>query len=316
MKASPIIFDGISERKRLDVVRAVLTSEGISRNKIAEECGISKVTVGKMISVMLSEGFLVSEKQSLGKGRSTEIFRASSKINILVLCLEKRGLSAVISDIGGNILFSHRQPINDSIPYSSNISDLITLLYDRISLAVKGHICGIAVITEDGISSSDIQAASLVIPEFTADIVLHRRKYVADYISSTYPNEAVLLARIDASIEFALVCSGIDIGSRKAGCLALESIDEKRIVEQITDTLSALSHLLVPDRVMIESERICVTGDLVSALRNSFKQKSRVDDNDMPLFAMGGDTPIAVKAAIKRTADMLIDTLAGVTNKT
>ncbi len=313
MKLSPIAHDGVSARKRLDVFRAVLTSNGISRNKAAEVCGISSVTVGKIISSMLSDRLITAEKQSLQKGRSTEIFYASSKIKVIVICLEKQRLSTVISDIRGNIKFSHSQPINDSIPYMSNVSDLVTAAYEPISRAVREHICGVCVITEDRTSRSDIEVINQIIPEFSADITVDRRECETEYMRREYPNERVLLARIADTVEFSLVCDGIDLSSRNAQSIPFEGMDEEKVSRRIADTLAALSRAVLPDRVIIEAEKIYVTRDLVSGIKREFKRLSRITDKDMPMFVASGDTPIAISSAIKMTADMIISTLAGVT---
>ena len=308
MRVAQIAIKGISEQKKLDIIRAVLTSDGISRNEIAEKCGISSMTVGKVISEMMNEGLICSESISLGKGRRTELFRAAQTVSILVFCFEARKLSVVISDVRGDISFSHSQLINDSLPYESNVADLVTSVYEPICSALRETVCCVSVITEDGIHPRDLSVINSIIPEFYIDVLADKREYISDHIRENYPEQTVMLVSIGDKVELSLYYRGADVSSRGASKMPREHLS----VEEIADILATLSHIVIPDTVIVEADRALCAPDLLPSLKNELCRKLRIPERDMPEFILVGKTPVATLSAIKRATDKLIGSLAGV----
>ena len=308
MRVAQIAIKGISEQKKLDIIRAVLTSDGISRNEIAEKCGISSMTVSKVISEMMNEGLICSESISLGKGRRTELFRAAQTVSILVFCFEARRLSVVMSDVRGDISFSHSQLINDSLPYESNVADLVTSVYEPVCSALRETFCCVSVITDDGIHPRDVALINSMLPDFFVDISANKREYTADYIRENHPEQTVILVSIGDKVELSLYYRGADVSSRGANKMPREQLS----VEKIADILATLSHVVIPDAVIVEADRALRAPDLLRSLKNELGRRLRIPECDMPEFILAGKTPVATLSAIKRATDKLIDSLAGI----
>lgn len=309
MRATQIDADGVSREKQLDIIRTVIFSDKISRGEIAKLCGVSSMTVGKVISALIRAGLVRVEKAALGKGKNTELLSAADNINILVFCFEPQKLSVTLSDTRANVLFSHSQPVNDSIPYNSNIADLITSAYGHIERILREKLCAVSVISTDGIRSEDISVINSIIPDFYIDVLADSREYTADYMRENHSSKNLLFIRVGERVDLSLYCRGVEISSRNAVAIPREQIS----VEKIADILVNLSHIIIPDMVILEPDRALATNDLLPSLKNEFGRKSRTSENDMPEFTLADKTPIAVLSAIKRATDRIIASLVGET---
>ena len=307
MRATQIAIDGVSERKRLDIIRTVIFSDGISRAQIAQKCGVSSMTVGKVISALLSEGIVACERSALRKGKNTELFRASENINILVFCFEPQRLSVSVSDTRGNILFSHSEQLNASIPYDTNITDLITSVYENITHTLREKLCAVAVITSDGVRAEDLSVISSILPDFYIDISADRREYIAYHMRENYPEQSVLLVHVGEVLKLSLYCRETEVRSRHTTNIPCEQVSATWIAE----ILAELSHIIIPDTVMLEYDREFATGDILQPLKSEFCRRSHISESDMPKFILTNKSPISVRSAIKRAADCLIFSLVG-----
>ncbi|MBO5845607.1 MAG: hypothetical protein J6Q77_03065 [Clostridia bacterium] len=309
MRAKQISVEGVSKEKKLDIIRAVIFSDGISRRKLAEKCGVSSMTVGKVISALVYEGIVSSERSAPVRGKSTELFRASQRVKLLLFCLEKHRLSVYVTSARGDVIYESTQLLNDSIPYDANISALVTSSYDRIADTLSEGICCVSVITDDSIRAEDVSIISSVLPDLHIDLLSSKNQCTENYMRENYPGKTVAFVQTGDDVTLSLYCRGSKVGSESA----VKPHRTVKSAKEIAELLVNLSYILIPDAVIVETDLSHSTPDALSVLKNEFLRKTRLSKEDAPEFILENKTSPAILSALKSAAERLAVCLSGMT---
>lgn len=132
-------FQDLKQRNKLLVLKMIATVPGISRVEIAAQTGLSKMTVGKLVSELLDENLVVeyfdkqfSEKGSLGR-KPIQLKISPNSPYICGILIKRYYVQIILSNLCGSILASTKA----SIP-QLNSNELLELIYDKyISLTSR-----------------------------------------------------------------------------------------------------------------------------------------------------------------------------------
>ena len=163
MRACPVEIENLVDHKKHKIIHTALLCENITRAEIADICGVSAMTVGKVITKLIESDVLSCEKRPLGAGPHTDILSPSDKINTVFLHLGKSRINLTVCDMRHNIIFEHSERVDESIPSESNLTALAMSVYNELKYILANRICGVAVAFDD---DSLAPTANLLISTF------------------------------------------------------------------------------------------------------------------------------------------------------
>ena len=310
MNISPLDVSGINEDKKFKVIHTALTSGDITRAEIADICSLSAVTVGKIISKMLDEGLLVSEKLPLGIGPHTEILKPSPKINTLLFYLGESRLNITVCDACQNIIFERSAAIDESLPYEDNLTNILMNSYPKLEGILNGGICGYAAATSVNTRAFDLNMLSSAFPKIDFDIVKPYDEYVCALMEKDHPDKNIILIHIGLNIGITLICEGKKINSYSCIAEHIGTLDIGNAISHIADTVAPLLKLLRIDRIVLESDSIPVNNRFINLLKDRISERTHHTCTP-PEIISGEKLHLVARSAADEIAEKLAWLLSG-----
>ena len=307
MKTLSLDIDGVLENKSYDIILAVLRSRTTTRTQLAKECGVSTVTVGKVVSAMLAKGYATAESDTSVPNRRGEIIKPAADLAALIIKVGGRAISLFVCEICGDILFSRSKRINESLPAEQEIIRLIRSAQDELN-RYAGELCGAVVLCDNGAAKPDIYAVSSAFPALKPDAVISSRECVERYINRVYPSDTTLFVSLGEALDIRLFSEGHALKSNHSAPPRLEQTDDLFVISHVAKTVSSLFNITLPERIIIESEDIRIDGRALAMLREEIKKSTPVRREGLPEIitntAPSLDVSEAVDIVRKRLADI------------
>ncbi|MBE6531577.1 MAG: MarR family transcriptional regulator [Ruminococcaceae bacterium] len=307
MKPLKLDIDGVLGSKSYDIILAILRSRGITRKELADVCGVSTVTVGKVVSAMLAAGYATAESDTSAPNKRAELITPAADLAALIIKGSRRKLGLFLCDICGDIILSRSKNINDSLPVEEDIIRLISSAQDELKGYV-GERCGTVILCDDGAAKPDIRAISLAIPALSPDIVLPSRDCTEKYINRVYPNDTTLFVCLGEVLDIRLFSEGRTIKSNLSAPPRIEQNDERSVISHLARTVSSLFNITLPRRIIIESEYLPFDDRALDMLREEIKLNTPLRREGLPEIitntAPSLDVSEAVDMVRKKFADI------------
>lgn len=147
----------VKSQNRMLVLKHIATNHGISRVDIARSTGLSKMTVGNIVTE-LSSANLIEESETIqpltNYGRRPIMLTLSQNSPCICGILIKRKLCQIIlSDLGGKIFFQ-QDYIYDSLYSSDDLLDIIWNLFSQCKKNLNRRILAIGISSVGPVDSS------------------------------------------------------------------------------------------------------------------------------------------------------------------
>ena len=149
----------VKSKNRMLVLKHIATSSGISRVDIARSTGLSKMTVGNIVTELLSSGLAeetinVSNNTSASYGRRPILLTLAQNSPCICGMLIKRKLFQIIlSDLGGRIFKQVDYPY-DTLSSSEDLLQILTKAYTECAESTKRRIIAIGIASLGPLDSS------------------------------------------------------------------------------------------------------------------------------------------------------------------
>ena len=149
----------VKSKNRMLVLKHIATSSGISRVDIARSTGLSKMTVGNIVTELLSSGLAeetinVSNNTSASYGRRPILLTLAQNSPCICGMLIKRKLFQIIlSDLGGRIFKQVDYPY-DTLDSSEDLLQILTKAYTECAESTKRRIIAIGIASLGPLDSS------------------------------------------------------------------------------------------------------------------------------------------------------------------
>ena len=310
MNPLQIEIDGVLEDKSYDIILAVLRSRGITRAQLANQCGVSAATAGKIVSALLCAGHAIAESDLNGRA---EIIKPAESLRVLVVKLSRRKLNVFLCDMSEEIIFSCSKKANDSLPIEQEIIRLILSSQNELEKYISVRPVTV-ILCEDGAAKPDIGAISAAIPSFSADIILRSRDCTERYINRVYPNDTTLFVNTDEALDIRLFSEGRTLRSNHSTPPRLEQTDERFVISHLARTLSSLFNITLPERIIIESEDIPFDRRALDMLREEIRESTPLSRGRIPEIITNTASALDVKEAVDTVRKRLADIRVGSTD--
>ena len=308
MKAFPVEIENLVDNKKHKIIRTALLCENITRAEIADICGVSNVTVGKIVTKLIESDVLSCEKRSLGVGPHTDVLSPSDKINTVFLHLGKSRIKLSVCDMSHNIIFEHSLRVDESIPYESNLTALAMSVYNDLKGILANRICSVAVAFDDDSLLPATALLSSTFEDFTIDFSMHYNDYIKRFIGEK-TDKSILLIRLDNTIDISLICGDRVFSSERQISDRLDMLDLSSAVFNIADTVAHLLKILIPDKIIIESDTLPINDTFINTLTSKIKECAPKYGDLIPEIYDGEALRLALRAASDMTLAKLADIL-------
>ena len=248
-----------------------VTKCGVSRRNIADQCGFSKMTVGKVFSRLAEKGLITQIRAPHSKGRHAQLVIPSDRIRYLIINASDRNWISYLTDFKGSMIPQRSSLLDPSMSYKDNFQMMVC---DAISsFAVSDSIMFIALIRdftpEEDISGIALprSCSHLLNVERTELVKRHISRYYRRY-NSLYvyiSGKECLIMVFEKSRILASVTFETDV-FRTEEC-------KNEFLHRIEEILSA--HSISPDTLIFESGAVAsvFANDLYNKLKTSFTEK-------------------------------------------
>lgn len=228
-----------SQETFFKVARAALGRENISRTELALSTGLSKMTVGKVVDALNDMGVLTESRQERSRGRHASLVKASGALRLLILNFCGQNCTAHITDFSGNIIYSVKNRVSESLTLRDNIENMVEQICKAADIC--GY-CAVGVIT-DGEYCLDGELCGMR-SEARAELVKKE-------ILSRYPDKNVLYIGVGYKVESYYFSRGNVIGSTRA---VSGTIPQEDLLREIDTLYCGISSFSRPDTVIIETD--------------------------------------------------------------
>lgn len=305
-------LSGISYQNKLNITRALLEGDPISRKEAAQKCALSEVTVGKVSSALCERGILRAEKQPVGRGRHTYFFSPSDIVCALVITVREESLSASLFDLSANPVFEFCRTPSHALPYEVSANSFCSELSGHISQTGKKRFFKTAVLFSKGVSTKMrelFKAAALAY--FEIDALLEYESAKAHALCQLYPNSVLLAIEARERVSMSIICDNRALPKSDICALRLTPNDPTQLIEQISALVCPLFEALLPDRIIIESQTLLSDRSFCASLRESISRRMRADAENIPPIESNRDADFAEREALEIIREQICISLAG-----
>ena len=138
----------IKLRNRLLVLKHIAFSNGIMRSELAQKTNLSKMTVGNIVSELLSADLITesgAERSSAATGRKPSFYTLSpASPCICGMLIKRKLLQIILSDIGGNIFFQ-KECRYTTLDHAQALLDIMVGLYRDCAAATDRRIAAVGI---------------------------------------------------------------------------------------------------------------------------------------------------------------------------
>ena len=294
---------GVAEDKAYKIIYTALTSKSISRGEIASICSVSTVTVGKVVSELLSAGLLIATKVPRGAGPHTEMLCPSPKINTLFFDLGERRIKLTVCNAAKEVVTERSTEINDALPYEANVINFVTAIVRSLPDPIAQGICVYAAAFRQKSCKSAIDTAHSdgALAEFYA--VRSYDDYVCDIIKKQYPDKFIFLVHIGDNISLSIIHEGRRIDTYNPIVDHISPLDIKGAIVDIANALAPIIRTIRTDMIILESDTMPIDRRFTEALGSKITEltqgKQTVD------VVSGEELYLAARSATYITAEKL-----------
>ena len=120
----------IRTKNKINVLTAIVNSNGITRNELAKRANVSLMTITNVVDELLDAGYIYETKTESSIGRTpTNLFIDDSLgIFVSVDLTSTKQNEYIMYDLKKKIIFSDTYTYDNSISYIDNINKLMSIL--------------------------------------------------------------------------------------------------------------------------------------------------------------------------------------------
>lgn len=299
---------GINKATFLRVASAVLRSDGISRSSLAKLCDISAVSAGKVVSAMLESDLAVPQKLASSGGRSAELIFPSPSLRATVIFAGEDRIRISVCELSGKECFSHSRPIDHSLDYKDNL--LCVARSSQVILSKEAsHTCGALVVCENDGLKKELYSSLSELLFLPSPIITTYEECVTSCLAQRYRDKNLLLLRISPTLRPMLFCGGSRISTKRTEPYRLSGLDELSLVKKLADTLTPFFDIIIPDKIIIDSEIFSVDKMLLSALSRELLRRRPSRAEEAPELFSLSEPPLVTLAALDMLAESTLKKL-------
>lgn len=288
------------ETKR-KIILAVLSSENTTRGQIAEKLGLNVITVGKVVSELISRKMANVYKN----GRESEVISPPSSILVLNFRFCDDKYVFTLCDLRANHILSGEKLKNPIAIPEDDVAAFADMTAAQIAKYTTDAECMIT-LTAD----RDGERFSPILEERLGYRVCHisSSSYeVRAHAERLYPSETFLYISIDDKVNYCLFVNGIEAAPPMPSDRVAAERDELWAVEEISNTLRYLFRITSPKTVVIESDIIRTDDKFIKEIIKRLpKSNSSLSD-----ITSDPKMPISVSQSVYRVIEGLAIELSG-----
>lgn len=297
MKPLQLDIDGVLQNKSSDIILSILRSKGVSRSQLAEQCGVSAMTAGKVVSAMLDANYAIAEHDTSAPNKRAELIKPAPDFGVIVAKLSRRKLKLFICDIGGDIILSRSKNINDSLPPEQEIIRLISSIQGELE-RYPSERRALAVLHGEEAAKPSSRIIANTLPFLTPCITLPSRDCAEKHINRVYPNDTTLWVKLDGAFDIRLFSEGHALNSNRTELPRMAQSDDSFVISHLAKTLSSLFNLTLPQRIIIETEDIPFDCRALDMLRAQIRSDTPLRRESLPEIIINTAPELDVKEAV------------------
>ena len=235
---------GIRKETLLKIAHAACTKKNISRDRLAEELGISSMTVGKAVRSLTAAGLITESRDPISRGRHASLVSPSELPVCVCIFMSAQKLTLVAESLAASEITTLSRAINPSVTCRDNLSSIMRELFGLFELENRLVAKATVLLSDkEDLNGFDIASEELYEVEGLA----------ASEIASCFPEENVLYINLSGDALRPLVVSHGDVFS-KDGAKKIYTSSQADTARKIAHLTHSLSEYAKIHRVIVEGE--------------------------------------------------------------
>ena len=125
---------GIRKETLLKISHAASTKKNISRDMLAEELGLSSMTVGKAVRALTAAGLVTESRDPVSRGRHASLVSPSELPVCVCIFMSAQKLTLVAESLAASEITTLNRALNPSVTCRDNISSIMRELLELFEL--------------------------------------------------------------------------------------------------------------------------------------------------------------------------------------
>lgn len=300
MLPTHISIPGVNKNTARAIISALLASRGITRGDLATKCGVSRMTVGKVVSAMCDAGYAEIGEEISARGRVAEFIYPSECFTFLVFDIGEHSMSADIYDARENTIFSYTQPRNQSVDITTDVTSFVALVKEQLDNTENHSAYRLSALLYHKDSGLDV--CPLAKQDLT--LIIERSIAAADYAHSMYPNECIAFVGAKDGADICIISDGKLIrGRAKSQQSAKHITSEFMMLDTLTSKLTFLFEFVIPDRIVVDSRSLHLSHRFSDELGERILARNSMQKEELPELVTNDGIPFPSRAVIGQLID-------------
>ena len=309
MTPTPLSIPSVNKSTAQKLIRALLSSGGITRGELAKACGVSAMTAGKVVSAMCLAGYAIAENEITKHGRTSEFIYPSERFTFLVFDILEHSMSADVFDARENIIFSYNQQRNPSIDAGTDAKMFISLVEEQLKdTDSKNNAFRLSALLYHQSTELDTDAFTMG----NIKIFKERSVATASYVGELYPAECIAFVGAEEDADIMLVSKGARIHSKGKPRRQRSKgvISELDMLENLATRLCGLFEFLIPNKVIIDSRSLHISRRFSSELCEILCSRTSMQKEELPEFVTNDGIAFPSRAVIGQLIDIYAEIIS------
>ena len=289
---------GIKKETLRKIALVACTKRNISRDALAEELGISSMTVGKAARALVDSGMLREARDPVSRGRHATLLSPSEKFVYLFIFMSCERITLVAENLTKSEIHPLDRAIDPALTCKENISTAVRELFERNEL--ENRIAGSAVVLlspKEELNGFDL----------TKELIFDSDTLARDAIARDLPRENVLYINISGGVMRPLIVSRGNAFYRDG---AKETLcgSQSDMAHKIAHLVSSVSVYSCPHRVILEGDA-GEENELIFLVKDELARISGIPKSAFPVFEYFGGLSLMREALFDILRETHIDLL-------
>ena len=280
MTPTPIEIKSVNRNTSKNIISALLSSNGITRGELAKRCGVSAMTVGKVVNVLHKADYASIASDITKSGRLSEFIYPSKRFRFLIFTIDTATLRANLYDARENTLLSYTQPRNPSFEPQTEIESFISFVYEELEpINASDNAFLLSALIYDGDCIKALGSLTLDKISLRTD----NRRAILEYVKSAHPNGSVAFVCANKA-HISLISNGEAVNSKSAPTAkdTCTAHSEQSLLDMLSLRLTNLFAVIIPDKIIIDSASLSLSRRFANELEERLCESARLKKEELP----------------------------------
>ncbi len=267
------MIKGIRKDTLEKIALAAIEKCNISRDALAEELGISSMTVGKAVPLLEKAGLISQTREPVSRGRHAALLSPSERFAYLAVFMSADMMTVIAQSVTSANIATLRRPLNPALCCKDNVAAATRELFMMHELENKIAERAVIILSrKEDFNGLDIGENE----RYDATALVHSE------IARRFPEENVLYASLSSGTLLPLIVSHGNVFYRDAA-RKIHSAPNDDVADRIAQLISSISVYSHFDRVILEGDKN-EENQLLLSIKEALIGKYGISERELPLL--------------------------------